>query len=182
MSLLFEEKWSFRNFRRVLSQRVLTQRNGYMEWWKIKRIPKLDRKYVGTKIWGILNIFKELCLDACSSSYNLTPPISRVLIGQHFIFCSLKSSTCCNSPRICTPVKYESKSWVSNCHVDNLDVLQFVAYSNLKVELENSKTDHSCLENLIFQVFLDFQSVNFLVDMTDIFNIEEYKKELNFDF
>ena len=66
--------------------------------------------------------------------------------------------------------------------MDNLDVLQFVAYSNLKVELENSKTDHSCLENLIIQVFLDFQSVNFLVDMTDIFNIEEYKKELNFDF
>ena len=41
-----------------------------------------------------------------SSSWNLTPPISRVLIG-HLIFCSLTSPTCCNSPRKCTPIKYK---------------------------------------------------------------------------
>ena len=44
-----------------------------------------------------------------SSSYNLAPPISRVLIGQHLIFCSLMSPTCCNLPRKCTPVKYKAK-------------------------------------------------------------------------
>ena len=44
----------------------------------------------------------------CSSSDNLTPPISRVLIGRHLIFCSLTSQMCCNSPRKCTPVKYKA--------------------------------------------------------------------------
>ena len=44
---------------------------------------------------------------AYSPSYNLTPRISRVLIGQHLIFCSLTSPTCCNSPRKCTPLKYK---------------------------------------------------------------------------
>ena len=44
-----------------------------------------------------------------SPSYNLTPPISRVLIGQHSIFCSLTSPTCCNSSRNCTPVKYKKR-------------------------------------------------------------------------
>ena len=46
-----------------------------------------------------------------SRSYNLTSPISRVLIVQHLMFCSLTSPTCCNSPRKCTPL---------NCHIDNL--------------------------------------------------------------
>ena len=40
-----------------------------------------------------------------SPSYNLTPPISRVVIGQHLIFYSLMSPTCRNSSRKCTPVK-----------------------------------------------------------------------------
>ena len=44
-----------------------------------------------------------------SSSYNLTQPISRVLIGQHLIFCSLTSPTCCNLLRKCTPVKYKKR-------------------------------------------------------------------------
>ena len=59
-------------------------------------------------------IRKKLCklrfdpkmTETYNSSYNRTPPISRVLIGQHLIFCSLTSPTCCNSPRKCTPVKY----------------------------------------------------------------------------
>ena len=42
-----------------------------------------------------------------SPSYNVTAPFSRVLIGQHLIFCSLTSPTCCNSPRKCTPVKHK---------------------------------------------------------------------------
>ena len=49
------------------------------------------------------------CDITYSSSYNLTPPISRVLIGQHLIFCSLASPACCNSPRKCTPVKYKMR-------------------------------------------------------------------------
>ena len=49
------------------------------------------------------------CQYTYSSSYNLTPPTSRVMIGQHLIFCSLASPTCCNSPRECTPVKYKAR-------------------------------------------------------------------------
>ena len=43
-----------------------------MEWCKVKRIPKLDRKYVATKIWGILNIFRELCLNALQFLFYFT--------------------------------------------------------------------------------------------------------------
>ena len=46
---------------------------------------------------------------AYSPSYNLTPPISRVLIGQCLIFCSLTSPTCCYSPQKCTAVKYKKR-------------------------------------------------------------------------
>ena len=38
-------------------------------------------------------------------SYNLTPPFSRVLICQNFIFCSLTAPAGCKSLRKCTPVK-----------------------------------------------------------------------------
>ena len=44
-----------------------------------------------------------------SPSYNLTPPISRILVGQHLTFCSLTSPTYCKSPRKCTPVKYKKR-------------------------------------------------------------------------
>ena len=44
-----------------------------------------------------------------SSSYSLTPPISRVLIGPLLTFCSLTSPTCCNSSPKCTPVKYKAR-------------------------------------------------------------------------
>ena len=52
------------------------------------------------------------CSVTYSSSYNLTPAISRVLIGEHLIFCSPPWPTCCNSPRKCTPVKYKTKQKV----------------------------------------------------------------------
>ena len=42
-----------------------------------------------------------------STSDNVIPPISRVLIGRHLIFCWLTSPTCCNLSRKCTPVKYK---------------------------------------------------------------------------
>ena len=44
-----------------------------------------------------------------SSSYNLIPAISRVLIGWHLIFCSPMWPTCCNSSRKCTRVKYKAR-------------------------------------------------------------------------
>ena len=44
-----------------------------------------------------------------SSSYRLTPPISRVLIDPLLNFCSLTSRTCCNSSPKCTPVKYKAR-------------------------------------------------------------------------
>ena len=43
-------------------------------------------------------IGEDLLSISYSPSYNLTPPISLVLIGQHLIFCSLTSPTYCNSP------------------------------------------------------------------------------------
>ena len=49
------------------------------------------------------------CSVTYTSSYNLTPAISRVLIGEHLIFCSPPWPTCCNSPRKCTPVKYKAR-------------------------------------------------------------------------
>ena len=55
-------------------------------------------KFLGVKKW---------C--TCSASDNLTPPISRVLIGRHLHFCSLTSPTYCNSSRKCTPVKYKAR-------------------------------------------------------------------------
>ena len=44
-----------------------------------------------------------------SLSDNLAPLISRVLISQRLIFCSLTSLKCCNSPLKCTPVKYKTR-------------------------------------------------------------------------
>ena len=54
-------------------------------------------------------IFSEMNYFAYSPSYNLTPPISRVLIGKDLIFCSLTSTMCCNSPWKYTPVKYKKR-------------------------------------------------------------------------
>ena len=51
----------------------------------------------------------EILWDTYSPSYNLAPPISRVLIGQHLMFFSLTSPMCCNSPRKCSPVKYKNR-------------------------------------------------------------------------
>ena len=45
-----------------------------------------------------------------SYNYNLTPPISQVLISQYLVFCSLTSPKCCKSPRRCAPVKYKKRS------------------------------------------------------------------------
>ena len=60
--------------------------------------------------WSLKTYFKYFKLELIySASDNLTPPISRVLIGRHLNFCSLTSPTCCNSARKCTPVKYKAR-------------------------------------------------------------------------
>ena len=43
-----------------------------------------------------------------SSSFNLAPAISQVMIVQHLMFCSPTRPTCCNSPRKCTTAKYKA--------------------------------------------------------------------------
>ena len=61
--------------------------------------------------------FRTLLLQSTSrkllflycSTYNLTAPISPVLIDQHLIICSLTSPTCYNSPPKFTPVKYKTR-------------------------------------------------------------------------
>ena len=65
---------------------------------------KTDKNVCAVKI---LNTF--FSTFPYSSSYNLTPPISRVLIGPHLIFCPLTSPTWCNLPGKCTPVKYKAR-------------------------------------------------------------------------
>ena len=61
----------------------------------------------------IQNVFlqkkQSVLIETYSLSYNLTPPISRVLIGQHMVFCSLTSPKCCTSPRKCMPVNYKRR-------------------------------------------------------------------------
>ena len=44
-----------------------------------------------------------------STSDNGTPPLSRVLIGQHLIFCWLMSPSSCNLPWKYMPVKYNKR-------------------------------------------------------------------------
>ena len=49
------------------------------------------------------------CSVTYSSSYTLTPAISWVLIGENLIFCSPPWTTCSNSSRKCTLVKYKAR-------------------------------------------------------------------------
>ena len=56
-----------------------------------------------------LDTYLEKRFVRYSSSDNRAPPISRVLISQHLIFCSLTSSTFCNSPRKYALVKYKTR-------------------------------------------------------------------------
>ena len=69
--------------------------------------PKLSstRASLSSKTFSVCSM---ICLTY-SSSDNLAPPISWVLIGRHMIFCSLTSRTCCNLPQKCTPVKYKAR-------------------------------------------------------------------------
>ena len=45
-----------------------------------------------------------------STPDNETPPISRVMIRRHLIFCLLTSPPCCKSHQKCTPHKHPLKS------------------------------------------------------------------------
>ena len=74
------------------------------------------------KLFYSLWIAQILPYFTYSMSDNVTPPISRVVIGRHLIFCWLTLPPCCNSPRKCTAAKYKKrqKNWVSNCHINIL--------------------------------------------------------------
>ena len=76
--------------------------------WNLKGGSHIDFQ-IQCVIMAFLAIPNDVLRTSHSSSYNLTPPISRVLIGPHLIFCSLTSPTCCKSPRKCTPVKYKAR-------------------------------------------------------------------------
>ena len=86
-------------------------------------------------VGGPKNFFWErlskYCVVTFTPSDNETPPISRVLIGRHLIFCWLTSLQYCNLPRECTPVKYKKrqKVWVSNCHMSTLSSLLLFSYA-----------------------------------------------------
>ena len=62
----------------------------------------------GRIVWKVVWIEYHLQLNLTySASNNVTPPISRVLIGLHLIFGSLTSPMCCNLTPKCMPVKYK---------------------------------------------------------------------------
>ena len=74
---------------------------------------------------------------AYSSSYNLAPAISRVLIGQRLIFCSPTWPTCCNSTLKCTPVKHKARQKAG---------FQIVTYTT---STENIKVKRNCQCNTL---------------------------------
>ena len=77
---------------------------------KVKNSDLHKFTWYGIFSWSLKTYFKYFKLELTySASDNLTPPISRVLIGRHLNFCSLTSPTCCNSARKCTPVKYKAR-------------------------------------------------------------------------
>ena len=59
--------------------------------------------------WCFISFILYICYYAYSSPCNLTPPLYRVLIGLHLIFCPPTWPTCCNSPRKVTSVKYKTR-------------------------------------------------------------------------
>ena len=79
-------------------------------------------------------IFKRTCSNILLCFLyivrHLTPPISQIQIGQHLIFCSLTSPTCCNPTQNCTPVKHKKqKAGFPNCHIDNLTRLIYRCFN-----------------------------------------------------
>ena len=70
----------------------------------MKRSTKLCFKYISEfeKKFQIL-------WQIYSTPDNETPPISRVMIRRHLIFCWLTSPPCCKSHQKCTPFKYKKR-------------------------------------------------------------------------
>ena len=69
-------------------------------------IPSLISSFLDPSFFRSSN---RRCSVTYSFSYNLTPAISRFLIGEHLIFSSPPWPTCCNSPRKCTSFKYKAR-------------------------------------------------------------------------
>ena len=77
---------------------------GYSE---LSRTSKMELYMKIVKNRKPLTIFTKIL--AYSSSYNLKPAISTVLIGQYLIFCLPTWPECCSSLRKCTLVKYNMR-------------------------------------------------------------------------
>ena len=95
----------FRNRDRDLDHQIDVLKNLNLEKMETKSKSNLSNM----KQKELLKLSNDEAIVTYSLSYNLTPRISRVLIGQPLTFCSMMSPTCCNSPRKCTPVKYKKK-------------------------------------------------------------------------
>ena len=95
----------FRNRDRDLDHQIDVLKNLNLEKMETKSKSNLSNM----KQKELLKLSNDEAIVTYSLSYNLTPRISRVLIGQPLTFCSLMSPRCCNSPRKCTPVKYKKK-------------------------------------------------------------------------
>ena len=84
------------------------------------------------------------------------------------------------------------RNWIGNKWLPKYEVfwifvknyVLLLPYFTSKVVWQNFKTDHYCFlfGKSFFQVFLVFQSINFLVRVIDVFNTEQWEKEVDFDF
>ena len=105
---------SWKKYQKVFYQLVLMssflnlnklQRSFYCIYWWLSPVITWNDDF----LCYILEIPVTNFMFTYSSSCNLTPPISWLLIGRHLSFCPLTWQTCCNSPRKCTPVKYKAR-------------------------------------------------------------------------
>ena len=89
--------------------RITTRRRRTQAKYKNKDFKIMMFKQIVVKLYFTnLHIINAWAIYAYSSSYNLAPPISRVLTGWHLIFSLMTSAVCCKSPQKYTPVKYKA--------------------------------------------------------------------------
>ena len=128
---------------------------------------------------GVLHIlWSWVRILTYSSSCNLTPTISRVLIVRHLIFCPPTWLTCCSSPRKYTLVKYKvmpkagfpivtyTTSWVSTFIRDLkmvLYILLVTLYSVFLIFCWNLLTPHYHLWFLYSLFVASLQMPNFIL-------------------
>ena len=102
----------------------------------------IDGQYVMYYCQDVIYYRSRVLLGICnfpySTSENEAPPISRVLIGRHLIFCWLTSLPYSNSPPKCTPVKYKRRQKAgfsivistTSCHIFPI-VISTTSFTNV---------------------------------------------------